>query len=94
MDQSPSIESLAAELKLPVRTLRARFAREAGLSIGRAIRRERLLLARTLLCNTSDSISSIASRCGFTSIYSFSRAFTHLTGQAPSKVRQGAKYEG
>ncbi len=88
MDQSPSIASLAAELKLPVRTLRARFAREAGMSIGRAIRRERLLLAKSLLGNTSDSISSIATRCGFTSIYSFSRAFTHLTGHAPSKVRE------
>jgi transcriptional regulator GlxA family with amidase domain len=81
---------LALALNISESHLRARFRRETGMSLGHYIRRTRLTHAASLLWESSYRITEVAARCGFGSVYAFSRAFKREYGLSPKAYRQQA----
>lgn len=86
----PSVKEIAAALGISASHLRARFRESCGVSIGKHVRRLRLEKARGLLRLSSRRVSEISEMCGFSSIYTFSRAFHAAYGVAPLEYRKGA----
>jgi AraC-like DNA-binding protein len=82
------IQDIARTLGISPSHLRARFRASCGLSIGRHLRRMRLERACGLLRLGQQRVSEIAELCGFTSIYSFSRAFRLAYGVSPMAYRR------
>ncbi|MFH1498642.1 MAG: AraC family transcriptional regulator [Verrucomicrobiota bacterium] len=85
---APTIRELAADLGMSPSHLRARFRTSCGVSLGRHMRERRLERACGLLRLTSARISEIAEQCGFSSLYSFSRAFRNRHGLSPKAYRE------
>lgn len=63
------------------------FKQERGVTPYAYLQRCRLETAKTLLRMSNLSISEIASHCGFSDIYNFSRFFQSKTGCSPRKFR-------
>jgi AraC-like DNA-binding protein/mannose-6-phosphate isomerase-like protein (cupin superfamily) len=82
------IDALAQHLGTSESHLRARFRREAGISLGRYLRETRVREAAMLLREQGVSVKAAAERMGFNDIYAFSRAFKHVVGVPPSQVRK------
>jgi AraC-like DNA-binding protein len=82
------IQDIARTLGISPSHLRARFRASCGLSIGRHLRRMRLERACGLLRLGQQRVSEVAELCGFTSIYSFSRAFRQAYGVSPMAYRR------
>lgn len=82
-----SIQDIADSLGISASHLRERFRASCGVSLGHHLRRLRLEKACGLLRLTSQRVSEIADQCGFTSIYSFSRAFREAYGISPREYR-------
>lgn len=68
--------------------LRARFRALAGMGLGAYIRQYRLHRARMLLVSTGIRMKEVADRCGYDSLYVFSRAFRNQMGMSPSQYRR------
>ena len=85
---APSIKWLASELGISSSHLRARFRASCGVSIGKHLRSLRLEKACGLLRMSQNRVTEIAETCGFTSIYSFSRAFHSTSGVSPLQYRR------
>lgn len=86
-----TIKELARTLGISPSHLRARFSASCGVSLGRHLRRLRLERACGLLRLTPDRITEVAEKCGFTSIYTFSRAFGAAFGKSPMDYRRGTR---
>lgn len=86
-----SIKELATSIGISESHLRARFRASCGVSLGRHLRRLRLEQASGLLRLGTTRVGEIAEQCGFTSIYSFSRAFRAAYGLPPRVYRRGGK---
>jgi AraC-like DNA-binding protein len=84
---APSIRELAGDLGMSPSNLRTRFRASCGVSLGRHMRTLRLERASGLLRMSTIRISEIAEQCGFASVFSFSRAFKHHYGVAPTGFR-------
>src|SRR5580704_16596091 len=82
-----SVKQIAAALGISASHLRARFRVSCGVSIGRHLRRLRLEKACGLLRLSQNRVTEIAELCGFSSIYSFSRAFRSAYGVSPLGYR-------
>ena len=91
LDQPLSIHQLAAALGESESHLRAKFRRATGGSLGRHLRQLRLQKACQLLHTTGLNITEVAERCGFDSVYSFSRAFKTGCGVSPRAYREGVE---
>lgn len=89
--QPPTIKEVARALGISPSHLRARFRASCGVSIGRHLRRLRLEQACGLLRLGPQRVSEIAEQCGFSSIYSFSRAFRLAYGVSPLAYRHGGR---
>lgn len=74
------LKKLAADLSVSESHLRASFRRETGMSLGQHLRRLRLQKAMGLLLQSDLSVTQVAERCGFDSIFTFSRTFRRFTG--------------
>jgi len=85
------IKEIARALGISSSHLRARFRKSCGVSLGRHLRRVRLERACGLLRLSANRVSEIAEQCGFTSIYSFSRAFHGMYGVSPLAYRHGQR---
>jgi AraC-like DNA-binding protein len=83
------IEDVAKAVGLSESHLRARFRVLAGIGLGAYIRRLRLHRARTLMLASELRLKEIAERCGYESIYAFSRTFRQEMGMSPSEYRKG-----
>ena len=83
----PGLKEIARSLGISPSHLRARFRASCGVSIGRHLRRLRLEHACGLLRLGPQRVSEVAELCGFTSIYSFSRAFRTAYGVSPLGYR-------
>lgn len=88
LGESFGIKDIANRMGWSVSHLRRRFRDEIGISIGDYIGRRRLESAQRLLVDTRISVSEVAQRCGYDTIYSFSRFFKRNTGVSPQKFRQ------
>lgn len=87
--ESMSAKEMARSLGISPSHLRARFRASCGVSLGRHLRRLRLEKACGLLRLSQNRVTEIADLCGFSSIYSFSRAFRSAYGVSPMAYRQG-----
>ncbi len=90
VDRPVSVKELAHSLGISQSHLRARFRASCEVSLGRHLHRLRLERACGLLRLTPDRVTEVAAKCGFTSIYTFSRAFRAAYGKTPMEYRRGA----
>lgn len=88
LDRAISIGDLAQALGYSVSHLRAVFRDRLGVSLGRYMRESRLSEAAKLLQSSEFNVSEIGERCGFESLYAFSRAFRKAYGLPPRAYRQ------
>ena len=65
-----------------------RLKRLTGLSTNLFIRHIRLRAALELMCDPTESITSIAYQVGFSDVTYFSRVFRQVYGMSPTKWRQ------
>jgi LacI family transcriptional regulator len=82
------VRELVAYCGVSPHTLADRFQKYLGMPPVAEIRRQRIERAKTLLSDTDRAVSDIATRCGFKSLFHFSKAFKELTGMSPSAFRQ------
>lgn len=92
--ESLGLRDLARTLGISPSHLRARFRASCGVSIGRHLRRLRLERACGLLRLGQQRVSEVAEQCGFSSIYSFSRAFRQAYGVSPMAYRHNDRRRG
>lgn len=87
LNENLTRESLAAMVYLTADYLSHLFKRETGFSLTNYIIYERIEEAKRLLAGTNQSISDIATRCGFQNISYFSKQFKRFTGVTPREFR-------
>lgn len=86
-----SLRQIAGMLGVSTSLLRQRFGAATGRSIGRHAREVRLGHACQLLCDTAMGIEEISERCGYQSLFAFSRAFRSEFGRSPSRYRKDSQ---
>ncbi|MCP4319181.1 MAG: AraC family transcriptional regulator [Hyphomicrobiales bacterium] len=91
VDQTWEIDDMAEIAGLSPSQLFRRFKDVAGTSPISWLRQERMLLARHLLTGTTDTIASIAHRCGYSDPFHFSRDFKRHNGCAPRNYRANTR---
>ena len=89
--EHPNLKEIARALGISPSHLRARFRASCGVSIGRHLRHLRLEQACGLLRLGPQRVSEVAEQCGFSSIYSFSRAFRLAYGVSPLAYRHSGR---
>lgn len=82
-----SIPWLAAQVNLSPRQLTRLFSAEFGKTPGKFIRTARLKYGRWLLKNSTESVTEIALRTGFSDCAHFIRSFEHEYGCTPGAYR-------
>lgn len=87
-EQTLSLGEIAEHFSISPSSLRKRFQETTGKSPGWYIRQLKLEYACELLHDTETRISEIAERCGYDSIFSFSRAFHKTFSTSPSLYRK------
>lgn len=88
LGRAVTIADIAGELGYSVSHLRAVFRDRLGVSLGKYMRESRLSEAAQLLQSSGLNVSDIGERCGFESLYAFSRAFRKAYGIPPRTYRQ------
>jgi AraC family transcriptional regulator, regulatory protein of adaptative response / DNA-3-methyladenine glycosylase II len=87
IDETPSLEHLAARLGVTDRHLRRLFDEHVGAPPIAILQTRRLHLARTLLRDTALSITDVAFGAGFESVRRFNDAMRKAYGCTPSELR-------
>lgn len=85
------MESLAERLGLGERQLRRLFHKHLGASPSRVAQTHRILLAKTLIHDSSLSMADIALASGFGSVRRFNETFKVLYGRPPSALRRAGR---
>ena len=88
MDAELTNERLAAVAGMSTVYFRKLFTAAYGISPMRYLHSVRITKAKELLLGEADSVSSIARAVGFSSVYSFSRAFRSEVGVPPTKYKK------
>jgi AraC-like DNA-binding protein len=88
LSRAVTIANIAEELGYSVSHLRAVFRDRLGVSLGKYMRESRLSEAAQLLQTSAFNVSEIGEKCGFESLYAFSRAFRKAYGIPPRTYRQ------
>jgi len=83
--------TLASTIAVSRATLSRRFPAAVGQGPAAYLTQWRLDIAAVRLRDTSDSVATIATTVGYTSLPAFTRAFTRLRGQAPGRYRIEAR---
>jgi len=83
---SPSLELVAQDLAMSAKTLSRRLAKE-GVNFQDVKRMAREQLAKFLLQETTNSLSEISFRLGYSELSAFSRAFRNWVGVTPHEFR-------
>lgn len=84
-----TVAAIARRAGVTARTLEKVFATAIGETPGAYYLRLRLNAARRLVLDTSEPMTDIAARTGFSSAAAFSRAFSTAFGKAPRRMRAG-----
>lgn len=87
-----SLDELARHLGLSSSHLRRQFRLATGRALGRYLRQIRLEYACSLLLGTTLRVGEIAERCGYDTLFTFSRAFAEANGSSPLAYRR--RYRG
>jgi len=82
-----SNELLASQANISEVYMRQLFRRQMRTSPRQYILELRMQKARQLLCESGDTVSEIAVKCGFSSLQHFCRAFRAASGTSPSEYR-------
>lgn len=82
------IKTLASDESISESHLRLLFRTRMGLSLGDYLQSMRMVRATQLLAQSELSIEEIGARCGYGSIYAFSRAFKKALKQSPRAFRK------
>lgn len=91
LDDSTSVERLAAEFCMSARQLRRVVRSELGASPVELLQTRRLLMAKQLLTETSLPITDVAYASGFSSLRRFNDAFLGRYGMPPTQLRRAAR---
>ncbi|HSU65765.1 MAG TPA: DNA-binding transcriptional regulator [Tepidisphaeraceae bacterium] len=83
-----SVGDVLQHLPVGRRWLERQFVQKLGRTPHDEIIRVRMEMARRLLIQSSESLPQIASRCGFTAVQNFSRAFRDSLGVTPAAYRR------
>jgi AraC-like DNA-binding protein len=89
--ESPTVIAIAREAGLSEAHLRKLFKKHIGVSLGHYLTEMRQNKARSLLGASDESVSRIAERCGYKSVYAFSRSFHTFNDCTPSHYRERIK---
>ncbi len=84
-----SVEQIAYELCVSLRTLYNRFESTLGRTIGSEIRRLRINSARVMLSDPELTLDQVAKRAGFSSVDVMGRVFKRAFGMSPGAYRSG-----
>ena len=87
VDRPVSVKDMARRTGLSSRQLERRFRATMGLTPHMFIESRRLIVAKEALADKQRTTTEVAESLGFPSIHTFSRWFTRLTGQSPSRYR-------
>ena len=87
----PSLEQIAAELRLPAAAIQRELA-EHGLTYKHAVEAMRRNLAALYLHQRHLPLTEIAFLLGYSELSAFSRAFARWTGQSPRAYRKRADH--
>ncbi len=87
LHQPFGLKELAGWLSMSESHLRASFRRTTGMSLGQHLRRLRLQKAMGMLVQSNLNVTQIAEKCGFDSVFAFSRSFRRFTGITASEYR-------
>jgi len=90
LDDSPSIETVAASMSISARTLRRRL-KEEGVSFQEVKNLAREQRAQYYLTSTKMPLSEVAYELGFSELSAFSRAFRGWTGESPQIYRDNSR---
>lgn len=90
---TPRLDDLASMAGCSRAQFCRRFRTEVGMSSGQYVLHLRLEFARELLCGTDRPIEEIASACGFTDRFHFSRIFARESGEPPAAFRRHRKFQ-
>jgi len=87
LDSPLTVEALAEQAEMSVRSFSRAFSREVGLSPAAYVEAVRVERARLALESTDAGIEQIAASCGFGTPETLRRAFARRLGVAPSSYR-------
>ena len=82
-----SVESLARLLELSSFHFSRMFKQVTGMSPLQFVKRERIVRAQKLICETSRSVIEIALEVGYTSPSHFAKVFRRVVGVTPTEFR-------
>ena len=82
------MEHIAAALSLSRKQLRTRVMTITGLTPVAYVLQVRLNYARRMIANEDESLTTIASKCGFQNLSHFSKAFKQQFGVSPMQFRK------
>jgi len=88
LNQQMQIEDVAKYVHISASHLRRLFKKSLRLSLGAYIRQARIHRASFLIRSTQMSFSQIATKCGFSSLFSFSRTFMQEVKMSPTSYRK------
>lgn len=91
LSQGISVEALASACSLSRSHFARAFKASTGFSPQDWLRRERVALAKTLICTTPLLLTQIAIECGFFDQAHFSRFFTRIVGTNPLLWRRNVR---
>jgi transcriptional regulator GlxA family with amidase domain len=83
-----TLQELAGEQLVSVEHLSRVFHQSTGLRFREYLAEVRIQAAREALRESTDLISEIAGRCGFSTLSRFNRCFRELTGTTPREFRK------
>jgi AraC-like DNA-binding protein len=86
-----SAEQIARHLGISRRCLFQRFNSVIGVGLHKHLLQMRMQQACRLICTTDLSLSQIADKVGYSSVFSFSRAFKRAYRKSPSAYRKASK---
>jgi AraC-like DNA-binding protein len=87
-DRDFDLAALARACNVSAGHLARAFRREVGVSPIAYLWQRRVAVGVDLLANTGLPVGAIAERCGFKTVYHFSRRVKQATGAAPTEVRR------
>ncbi|MDJ0823928.1 MAG: helix-turn-helix domain-containing protein [Rhodobacter sp.] len=90
LGQALSVPRIAAHVGLSESWFHQLFQRSTGLTVGDWLTRERIERAKSMLSDTTTTVTEIALDLGFSSSQYFATVFKKLTGQTPREFRQAA----
>lgn len=88
MHEGVRIKTISSEESISESHLRLLFRERTGTSLGSYLHSMRMMRATQLLVQSDLSIKEISSRCGYGSIYAFSRAFRNEMKLSPRAFRK------